>query len=146
MAVEKEKLMEFPLVSAVRVTVQRTRKLATRRLGEIGLFPGQEVVLLELLEHRNMNQAELAAALEIEPPSVTGLLTKLDAAGLVSRIPHGREKRITLTMAGRAAAAQTLEVYADIERALADGKTPEQVAAAATTLRCVSEAAARAIA
>ena len=68
-----------------------------RRLDEIGLFAGQEVVLLELAAHDELNQTELAAALDVEPPSVTSIVGKLEAAGLVTRVARGREKRITLT-------------------------------------------------
>jgi len=130
--------MDFPLVRASRSAGHRTRKLATRLLDQIGLHPGQEVVLLELASHGELNQAALAVALDIEPPSVAGILAKLEASGLVTRVPRGREKRVTLTEAGRAAAAAAREVYAQMERVLAAGLTPAEVDTVVSALDQVS--------
>lgn len=112
-----------------------------RRLDEIGLFAGQEVVLLELAAHDELNQTELAAALDVEPPSVTSIVGKLEAAGLVTRVARGREKRITLTPAGRQSAAQARAVYAAMERDLGAHLTPAQVEAIVAALLTVSERA-----
>ena len=112
-----------------------------RRLDEIGLFAGQEVVLLELAAHDELNQTELAAALDVEPPSVTSIVGKLEAAGLVTRVARGREKRITLPPAGRQSAAQARAVYAAMERDLGAHLTPAQVEAIVAALLTVSERA-----
>jgi len=116
-----------------------------RRLDEIDLFAGQEVVLLELAARGELNQTELAAALDVEPPSVTSIVGKLEAGGLVARVPRGREKRITLTDAGHRAAEQAREVYAAIERDLSEGLTPAQVSSMVAALETVSEQARKAM-
>ncbi len=112
-----------------------------RMLDEIWLFAGQEVVLLELAERGELNQATLAVALDIEPPSVAGILAKLESAGLVTRTASGREKLVTLTEAGREAAAQAREVYAVMESQLAAGLTPREIDRTVTALRRVSDSA-----
>jgi MarR family transcriptional regulator, organic hydroperoxide resistance regulator len=121
--------VDYPLVVASRAAGHRTRKLAMRTLDEIGLFPGQEVVLLELAARGELNQAELAHALDVEPPSVTGILAKLEAGGLVARVVVGREKHVTLTNTGRRAVAKVHDAYAAMERALTSNLTSTQVAA-----------------
>lgn len=130
--------MDYPLVTASRAAGHRTRKLAMRTLDEIGLFPGQEVVLLELIQHGELNQAELATALDIEPPSVTGILTKLETAGLIGRVTQGRQKRVTLTEAGRDAAAKVRIAYANMEAALTGDLSPAQTSEIVAALRTVS--------
>lgn len=133
--------MDYPLVMASRAAGHRTRKLAMRMLDEIGLFAGQEVVLLELAERGELNQAALAVALDIEPPSVAGILAKLEGAGLVTRTASGREKLVTLTEAGHEAAAQAREVYAVMEGQLAAGLSPREIDRTVTALRRVSDSA-----
>ena len=118
--------MEFPLVMASRAAGHRVRKLAMRSLDVVGLYPGQEVVLLELRERGELNQAELAAALEVEPPTCTSIVTKLLRAGLVHRTSRGRENRIVLTEAGEVAAQQVAGLYADMERSLAAGLSTQE--------------------
>lgn len=129
----------FPLVQASRAAGHRSRKLATSLLAQIGLHPGQEVVLLELLTRNELNQVELATALDIEQPSVTGIVAKLERAGLVTRRAAGREKRVALTDDGREAARGALAVYAEMEALLNAGITQTQTTSMLAALRLVSE-------
>jgi DNA-binding MarR family transcriptional regulator len=80
------------LNQALRVISIRHRARAAALLAELGLYPGQEVLLL-------------AAALGCEPPSVTQMARKLEAAGLISRRTSPHDNRATiveLTAPGRA--------------------------------------------
>jgi DNA-binding MarR family transcriptional regulator len=138
--------MDFPLLMASRTAGHRTRKLAMRSLGEIGLFPGQEVVLIELLTRGELNQTELASALEVEPPTCTSIVGKLEKAGHVTRTTRGREKRVALTSAGRVTAEQAVQVYAAMERSLSSGLTPQEIDHVLTSLHAVAHAADQALA
>lgn len=74
-------------------------------LSDLKLHPGQDVILLELAERGPCTQVQLAAAAGCEPPTVTKLVRKLSAAGLVSRgasATDGRAVVVTLTDQGRA--------------------------------------------
>lgn len=51
---------------------------------------------LNLLEDGPVSQATIAAALRITRPSVTTLVDRLQAAGLVRRVPDPRDRRTTL--------------------------------------------------
>ena len=51
---------------------------------------------LNLLENGPLSQASIAAALRITRPSVTVLVDRLEAAGMVRRVPDLRDRRTTL--------------------------------------------------
>lgn len=51
---------------------------------------------LNLLEHGPISQASIATALRITRPSVTALVDRLEAAGLVRRVADMRDRRATL--------------------------------------------------
>jgi DNA-binding MarR family transcriptional regulator len=69
-----------------------------------GLHVGQEMVLMELWQEDGLRGGELASRLGIEPPTVTKMLRRLEACGLVERRTDptdARSFRIYLTMEGR---------------------------------------------
>jgi len=89
----------------IRMVSLRSRARAAVLLAELGLFPGQEVLLLELSERGASIQAQLSERIGCEPPSITLMVQKLEAAGYVSRRPSDVDKRATvvdLTPAGHA--------------------------------------------
>lgn len=90
---------------AIRLVGMKHRGRAASALGELGLHPGQEMLLLELDAHGPLTQRELANGLGCEPPSVTLMVQKLEVAGLIARTPSARDGRATvveLTDRGRA--------------------------------------------
>ena len=90
---------------AIRLIGMKHRGRAGAALAELGLHPGQEVLLLELDARGARTQAQLAAGLGCEPPSVTLMAQKLEAAGLIARRPSADDGRVTvveLTDRGRA--------------------------------------------
>ena len=99
---------------AIRLIGMRHRGQATVALGKLGLHPGQEVLLLELDARGPRTQAELAGALGCEPPSITVMVQKLEAAGLINRRPSARDGRATvveLADKGRALMPKLREVW-----------------------------------
>jgi DNA-binding MarR family transcriptional regulator len=90
---------------AIRLVNLKHRARAAALLGEIGLHPGQEVLLLELDARGPRTQVELAIACDCEPPTLTQLAQKLEAAGLIVRRPSTTDARaivVDLTNQGRA--------------------------------------------
>ncbi|MBA3850753.1 MAG: MarR family transcriptional regulator [Chloroflexi bacterium] len=81
---------------AIRLIGLKHRARAAELLGEIGLHPGQEIVLLELDAHGARTQIQLAIGCECEPPTLTQLAQKLEAAGLISRQPSPTDARATV--------------------------------------------------
>jgi DNA-binding MarR family transcriptional regulator len=73
-------------------------------LGRIGLHPGQETVLKLLADVDGQTMSQLAQALSVQPPTVTKMITRLAAQGLVRRVASeqdGRLARVQLTDQGR---------------------------------------------
>lgn len=94
------------------------RAAATRELAAVGLHPGQEFLLFVLWETEGRSVGELAAAIGVEPPTVTKMVRRLTAAGIVERRPDPCDARVTrvhLTAAGRALRHPVEEAWARLE-------------------------------
>jgi len=73
-------------------------------LAEVGLHVGQDMLLAELWEQDGLRGGELAARLNVEPPTVTKMLRRLQTCGLVERRQDpddARSFRVHLTGEGR---------------------------------------------
>src|SRR5262249_15202598 len=81
---------------AIRLIGMKHRGQATVALSKLGLHTGHEVLLLELDARGPRARVELAGALGCEPPSVTLMVQKLEAAGLIRRSTSTRDSRATL--------------------------------------------------
>lgn len=84
------------LNSAIRSIGIRHRALADALLAPLGLHTGQEVLLLELDAKGPRSQSQLAVSSGCEPPTITGSVRKLEAAGLVVRRPSPTDGRVTI--------------------------------------------------
>src|SRR5262249_58789471 len=87
---------------------------ATVAFSKLGMDRGHVVLLLELDARGPRAQAELAGALGCEPPSVTLMVQKLEAAGLIERRPSpsdGRATVVELTGSGRALIPRLTDVW-----------------------------------
>lgn len=99
---------------AIRLIAMKHRAMAEAALAELGLHAGQEALLLELGAHGPRTQVQLASALGCEPPSVTLMAKKLEAAALIARrrsSSDGRAIIVELTDEGCALMGQLKEVW-----------------------------------
>ena len=100
-------------------------------LAPLGLHVGQEVLLAVLWAADGLPQAELAARLGVERPTVTRTLDRLQRAGLLERHrdPNdGRVWRVCLTERGRALQAPVEACWAAAEREMLAGLGPSECA------------------
>lgn len=107
------------LNQAIRLLSLRHRARTAALLAPLGLYPGQEALLLELARTGPMIQAQLSEALGCEPPSVTLMSRKLELAGHIRRKPAPSDRRasvVELTDSGKALADQVKQLW----RALAE--------------------------
>lgn len=117
------------------------RRLAGHLLAAHGLHVGQERLLF-LIADGPRPLGELATVMSVNPPTVTKMASRLEAAGLVSvgrSAADGRVRLATLTSRGRTA----LDAAADVWRHLDDATTAdltedEQVTLAALMDRCAA--------
>jgi len=128
------------LNGAIRVIAIRHRARAAAKLAELGLHPGHEAVLLLLDGSGPQTQKQLAAGAGCEPPSITLMVRKLEAAGLVSRRSDSRDARavvVTLTDRGRDIIGPLKTLWRDLaDETVASLRhtSPEQLLAVLTDL------------
>lgn len=83
---------------------QRVTQSVKQRLAPYGVTPAQYALLKVLWEEDNQSGAELGDRLLLDSATMTGLLDRLELAGLVERQSHASDRRvnrIVLTNRGR---------------------------------------------
>jgi MarR family transcriptional regulator, organic hydroperoxide resistance regulator len=80
------------------------RNQACTVLGDFGLYAGQEILLMHLWENDGLIPSELASLMQVEAPTITKMLHRMEKAGLLERRKDEMDARICriyLTEAGR---------------------------------------------
>lgn len=99
----------FPLYACARNVVKKYTPL----LEEIGLTYTQYIVMLVLWEKKSINVKSLGDLLYLDSGTLTPLLKKLEASGLVSRMRSAEDERnllITITQKGELLKDQAVEI------------------------------------
>ncbi|MFG3589671.1 MarR family winged helix-turn-helix transcriptional regulator [Streptomyces sp. NPDC047990] len=125
----------FALYAASRAVTARYRPL----LDELGLTYPQYLVMLVLWEQDSITVRDLGNALQLESSTLSPLLKRLEAAGLLRRERRAEDERsvaIRLTDAGARLQEQADSVPLAIGDAM--GLTPEQDATAKHLLRLLT--------
>ncbi|MGK5728895.1 MarR family winged helix-turn-helix transcriptional regulator [Streptomyces sp. URMC 124] len=121
----------FPVSFAVFGVARTHRALAAALLRDLGLYPGQEIMLLQLWERDGQSQQALGRTLGLDHSTVAKSVRRLAAAGLVTRERSGTDRRVTLvslTPEGRALESRVAEVWAELEARATAGLSEEQCA------------------
>ncbi|MFD7166264.1 MarR family winged helix-turn-helix transcriptional regulator [Streptomyces violascens] len=85
-----------PFSHAVSRVARLHRIAAGRLLRAIGLYPGQEFLMMHLWDAGATRQSELIKLLELDPSTVTKMLQRLEQAGYVRRSPDPKDRRASL--------------------------------------------------
>jgi DNA-binding MarR family transcriptional regulator len=108
--------------------------LSRQMLASLGVTSPQRVALRALLRNPDITAAGLADALRVDPSSITGILHRLEGAGLIARATDdsdGRKRRILVTPEGqRLNGLQNGTVEAAMARTLATMQ-PSEIATVA---------------
>ncbi|MFC9057719.1 MarR family winged helix-turn-helix transcriptional regulator [Streptomyces sp. NPDC057074] len=109
------------------------RNLAGALLRQVGLFPGQELLLMRLWNRDHQPQGDLVSALRLEASTVTKMLKRLEAQGFVTRHRPADNQRIvivSLSDKGRELRVEVERLWGELERVtVGDLSTPELSAA-----------------
>jgi DNA-binding MarR family transcriptional regulator len=76
------------------------------------------MILLQLWIEEGIPQSQLAASMEVEPPTATKMLQRMERAGLIERRTDptdARVSRVYLTERGRALEQPVLDVWKQLE-------------------------------
>ena len=100
------------------------RVRAGSQLARIGLHSGQERLLKALADSDGATMSELAAALGVQPPTVTKMISRLAAQDYVERrasTGDGRRAHVFLTERGSRAIATIDKVWKRVEKTALGG-------------------------
>ena len=101
-------MVQQPLQQTTSHLLAQTCKLLRIRahasLEEIGLYGGQQFVLMALWENEGITHSELAEQLHVRPATITNALKRMERTGFVERRQDTEDQRVSrvyLTDAGR---------------------------------------------
>ncbi|GAA3384174.1 MarR family winged helix-turn-helix transcriptional regulator [Cryptosporangium minutisporangium] len=131
-----------PLSFAVFALARTHRGLAGAMLRELDLHPGQELLLMQLMERDGQSQSQLLASVGLDHSTVSKSLRRMEDAGLLRREAAAHDRRVLLvylTDKGRAMREPLERMWARLEelstRALEPGQIETFVALAGTIER-----------
>jgi MarR family transcriptional regulator, organic hydroperoxide resistance regulator len=107
---------------------------------KLGLYPGQELILMRLYDQDGQSQTALQQSIGLDHSTVSRSIRRMEGAGLVARLPDERDKRawvVSLTAEGRALGPRVAEVWATLESALADVLTDSERAGLLPTVEAL---------
>lgn len=105
----------FPLYACARETI----KLYTPHLDKIGLTYTQYITMMVLWERKSLTAKELGTVLYLDSGTLTPMLKKLEAKGLLSRRRSETDERnliVTITEAGEALKDQALHIPGEMTK------------------------------
>ena len=116
-----------PVSHALFRVARLHKELAARLLRDIGLYPGQELLLMQLWDGGPQRQVDVLRLLGSDAATMTRSVQRLERAGLVCRTPNatdGRSVIIAATPASEALRDPVREVWQTLEQAAAAGMSP----------------------
>ena len=106
----------------------------------VGLTLARARVVTTLARMEGATQAELASALEIEPPTLKRQLEALERDGFIERRPVGTDARKrALFLTPRARAARTTRFIENVRAELMEGVSPEEQAVVRRVLERIAD-------
>ncbi|MEV8586052.1 MarR family winged helix-turn-helix transcriptional regulator [Streptomyces sp. NPDC051180] len=130
-------------VSHTLAWVARLHRIAMgRRLRDLGLYPGQELMMMRLWDCGPVRQSELIQSLGLDPSTVTKMLQRLEQCGYVRRSPDPADRRAVLVEAteeGASLRAGVEGAWTDLEERTLAGLAPADRAELARLLGLVGD-------
>lgn len=131
-----------PLSSAIYSLARAHRAYAATLLRDLGLHPGQDIVLLELAGVDRRSQADIVRSLMLDHSTVAKSLRRLETAGLIARSPSAGDRRavdVRLTARGRDLLERIGAAWARLEEATVRQLSPAQQATAVRLMRRIEQ-------
>jgi DNA-binding MarR family transcriptional regulator len=108
-----------------------SNRLMQKAVAKLGLFPGQPKILETLLAEDGLTPKVIGKRCVLDQSTVTSLLKKLEARGLMRREVHEEDRRsvrIFLTAEGRKIAEAVAECGKQVDAAIFRGMTENEKA------------------
>ncbi|NIK59589.1 MarR family winged helix-turn-helix transcriptional regulator [Kribbella shirazensis] len=119
------------------------RGYAATLLRQMGLHPGQELVLMHLNDRDAQTQSELLASIGLDPSTLSKTLRRMQDAGLLVREPADHDRRVMvvrLTDKGAALREPIAAMWRDLEEVTVQNLSPRQAEALEKAAYSVVEA------
>jgi MarR family transcriptional regulator, organic hydroperoxide resistance regulator len=113
-----------PISHAIFRVARLHRMIAGHLLREVGLHPGQEIVMMHLWQAGPQRQADLVRVLDSDAATMTRTIRRLETAGFVRRVPTPADKRAWLiepTPASIGLRQRVEDIWAELEDAAVSG-------------------------
>jgi len=113
---------EGPMSYAIFQLARAHRARAAAMLREMDLHPGQELLLMQLLDRDGQTQSELLESVGLDHSTVSKSLRRMQDAGLLVREPAAHDRRVMvvhLTDKGRALREPLADMWRSLEVASA---------------------------
>ncbi len=132
--------------SEIRILLQsiaiQTRKNYAQQLREIGLHIGQELALYHLWEKDGITQSQLRNKIGSKASTVSNMLRKLEADGIVYRKLDDRDHRISnvfLTEKGKELKIPIIRIWRNHEQAMFKGIHSEELILMKSVLQRIAD-------
>jgi DNA-binding MarR family transcriptional regulator len=119
------------------------RAYAAAMLREMDLHPGQELLLMHLLDRDGQSQSELLDSVGLDHSTVSKSLRRMQDAGLVIREPAAHDRRVLvvhLTDKGRAMREPIAALWQALEETSARNLSEQQAESFVETAYAITEA------
>ncbi|OJW08676.1 MAG: hypothetical protein BGO44_15995 [Legionella sp. 39-23] len=109
------------------------RGMASELLRPLNLYPGQELLLMQLWDRDGQSQIELICRLGLDASTVTKMVQRLEGQGHITRIPSSTDKRVmqvNLTATGKKLRVEVEKMWAALNSAVTqilDEEEQEQI-------------------
>ena len=120
---------DYPVSFAIFALARSHRAKAASMLADIGLFPGQEILLMQLAEKDGKPQKSLCESIGLDHSTVAKSVARLERDGLIERrkCPEdGRISQVHLTARGRETTDAIARVWAELERQTIKDLSPDE--------------------
>ncbi len=112
-----------PVSSALFALMRAFHGYGAAMLLERGLYPGQELILMQLFSCDHQTLSELQRALGLDHSTVSRAIRRMDDAGLVARgrsVRDGRAKIVSLTTRGQEMREPIQTLWSELEARTTD--------------------------
>lgn len=130
-----------PVSSSVFRLARAHRTLAASLLRTIGLYPGQELLIMHLLDHDGLVQSELVRLIGFDASTATKMLQRLESEGLLIRKQSPRDRRamtVHLTATGKKLRKPLTEMWQELEVRCASSLSESDKKAAVHVLESIA--------
>jgi MarR family transcriptional regulator, organic hydroperoxide resistance regulator len=132
-----------PMSYAIFQLARAHRAYAAAMLREMDLHPGQELLLMHLLDRDGQTQSELLDSVGLDHSTVSKSLRRMQDAGLLIREPAAHDRRVMvvhLTDKGRAMREPLAALWRALEETSARNLSEQQAESFVETAYAITEA------